>query len=54
MPNPYDQTATDLFNGTLALGAQSSVATVADRNPDEEARIQQEAQRLLTAILTTR
>jgi len=45
-PNPYDQTATDLFNGTLALGAQSSVATVANRNPDEEARIQQKAQQL--------
>jgi len=45
-PNPYDQAASDLFSGRLALGARSSVVSVADRNPDTEAQVQRKAAQL--------
>jgi hypothetical protein len=45
-PNPYDATAADLFGGNLAMGARSSVTSVADTNPDEEAQLRRRAQQL--------
>jgi hypothetical protein len=41
--NPYDQAAADLFSGQAAVGVRSSVMSVADRNPDAEAKVQKQA-----------
>jgi hypothetical protein len=46
MPLPADQAAADIFGGQYALGARASVAQVADRNPDKEALVQQQARAL--------
>jgi hypothetical protein len=44
--NPYDDAASDIFGGQLALGARSGVAQVADTNPDQEAQVQRKAKLL--------